>query len=188
MIKSSGDALSKIIEQLQQLEDLERDRVIRAALAFFGVEQDVGNGSDGLRRENPADGKAGPKIIRERASGAKEFFDNKDPRSKIEELAVAARFREETEDVHTSSQEELRSIFGAARRTFDAHNFRRDIDNARTKRLFMRGTGRDSVQLSSFGQTFVDALPDREKVKSLRSSVRRRGGGRKKKSPKKAKA
>lgn len=164
---SSTDALSKIIEQLQHLDEGERARVIRAVRTFFGDEG--GNVGDGKRGREPNDsgGTDEHQARKVQERGAKAYFDQKQPKSKLEELAVAARFREETERADVSTQEEIKAVFGGARRTFDAHNFRRDLDNARTKGLFMRGTGRNSVQLSSYGQSLVDALPDRQKVKDL---------------------
>jgi hypothetical protein len=183
---SSGDALSKIIEQLQQLEVPDRDRVMRAVLSFFGISRDLGTDDIDGRGASLANGNTGRIQGKQGQVDAKGYFDRKQPQSKIEELAVAARFREEIENVDNSSQEELRAVFGAARRTFDAHNFNRDLDNARTKGLFMRGTGRDSVQLSSYGQGLVDVLPDREKAKALSPKAKRRGA--RKKPLKKAKA
>jgi hypothetical protein len=183
---SSGDALSRVIEQLQPFEESERERVIRAVLSFFGVARDAGRGDSEGRREDLPYGDGSRKKSRQAPAGAKAYFDEKQPHSKIEELAVAARFREETENADSSSQEELGAIFRAARRTFDAHNFKRDVDNARNKGLFMRGTGRDSLHLSSYGQTLVDTLPDRDSAKALKPKVKRRGG--RKKSAKKSKA
>ena len=176
---SSGDALSKVIEQLQPLEDLERGRVIRAVLSFFGFTQDSGKSDGQGNRENLGDSSLDNEPRGRSAAGAKAYFDRKLPHSKIEELAVAARFREETENAESSSQEQLKAVFVTARRTFDAHNFKRDVDNARTKGFFMRGTGRDTVQMSSYGQNFVDALPDRDRAKEIKPHVKRRGGGKK---------
>ncbi|MCZ7597853.1 MAG: hypothetical protein M5U09_09150 [Gammaproteobacteria bacterium] len=78
-------------------------------------------------------------------------------------------FGEQHADAEASTQGELKEVIKAARRNFDANNFRRDLDNARTKGLFNRGTGKDSAVLSHYGQNYVDALPDREALKRLRN-------------------
>lgn len=156
---SSAEALAKIIGELEPLEAEERARIIRSICTFFGSDAPLitSQSSTPGAQVTPGGGLIG--------SDAKTYFDRKQPKSKLEELAVAARFREETQGAEMSSQEELKGVFNAARRTFDAHNFRRDLDNARTKGLFLRGTARGVAQLSSGGQNLVDALPDRQTVK-----------------------
>jgi hypothetical protein len=67
--------------------------------------------------------------------------------TKIEELAVAARFLEKTANQTTVTQAEIKSVISAARRNFDASNFGRDINNARTKGLFNKGTGKDAYEI-----------------------------------------
>lgn len=177
---SSSEALSKIIELLHPLEEGERTRVVRAVRTFFGEASEDGGPEKGARDRAAASGNVlDRQPPRGPTGGAKAYFDQKQPKSKIEELAVAARFREEAESADSSTLEELRVVFGNARRTFDAHNFRRDLDNARTKGLFMRGTGRNSVQLSSYGQSLIDTLPNREKVKDIARPKKSRKTGKK---------
>lgn len=105
------------------------------------------------------------------AKDAAGFFSSKEPKNKGEELAVAARYRELKQDASEHEKEELEKVVRAARRNFDSKNYSRDIDNARRKGLFNHGT---PTTLSYFGQEYVDALPDREKVKSIPSPGRRR--------------
>ena len=161
---SSTDVLAKVIAELQKLEVEDRARVMRAAQVYFGHE-DVQSASVLSRRTT---------------GGAVAFFDQKQPKTKLEELAVAARYREETAGADTSTQEELRAVFNEARRAFDANNFRRDIENARGRNLFLRGTARNAFQLSSDGQKLVDALPDRTAAKELSMGRKRSGAKRKK--------
>jgi hypothetical protein len=102
------------------------------------------------------------------SSGAvtpRDFFASKDPKNKVEELAVAARFRELYEAAEGHTREQLAQVIKAARRNFDATNFSRDLGNAKTSKLF--SLGKDNA-LSYTGQQFVDALPDREQALSLR--------------------
>lgn len=60
-------------------------------------------------------------------------------------------------------------MISAARRNFDASNFGRDINNARTKGLFNKGTGKDAYVLSYYGQNYVDILPNRDQLKTLKA-------------------
>lgn len=175
---SSAEALAKIIEQLQHLDSEDRTRVMRAARTFFSESGEADQDDPPPGKNNPED-RTARQIKKPLGGDARSYFDQKKPKSKIEELAIAARFREVNHDSDASTQDELKAVFSAARRTFDAHNFNRDSDNARTKGFFMRGTGRDSLQLTSYGQNFVDTLPDRDATKSLGKGVKRRGGRKK---------
>jgi len=168
------DVLSKIIAELKKLDELERRRVMSAAHVYFGTETPQSAGTVA-----PSMGTSGGHTPPRRpAGGAAAFFDQKQPKTKLEELAVAAKYREDTEDAQTSNQEQLRAVFGEARRHFDVGNFRRDIENAKVRGLFLRSGGRNEFQLSSDGQKVVDALPDRKAASAL-------GGGRKRSKPKK---
>jgi hypothetical protein len=163
---SATDVFSKIIAELQKLEEDERVRTLSATLAFFGQSELAPRSVEiGKERKRPA-------------GTASAFFDQKQPKTKLEELAVAAKYREEIEGADASSQEQLRAVFNDARRHFDAGNFRRDIENARGRGLFLRGSARNEFQLSSSGQKIVDALPDRKAIKDI-------GGGRKRTKAKK---
>jgi hypothetical protein len=163
-----ADAVGKLVDVLESVDEGERDRVIQAALTLIGVAPTSPLPGMGAR---PSGGQLGARI------GEQAYFDSKEPRTKIEELAVAAHYRE-TQGATTSTRDELKAVVKAARRNFDDNKFRRDLDNARTAGLFTRGTGKDSVVLSHYGQNYVVALPDRERVKAL---AKPKGAGARKK-------
>jgi len=94
------------------------------------------------------------------------YFGLKKPRTNMEALAVAARYRELRQRAGSSTRAELQAVFKEARHNFVA-NYRRDLENARKINLFTRGTGRDAATLTAHGQQYVDALPDRNAVKAL---------------------
>jgi len=105
-------------------------------------------------------------------SNAQQYFDQKEPHTKVELLAAAARFREQHQEQHKHTRADLKTVIhDEGRRDFDEHNFSWDIRNAKDKSLFTKGK---DIQLSSYGQQYVDALPDREKVKKLRAPAKRR--------------
>lgn len=170
------DAQNGIVAILEPLESDQRARVIQAALTLLGDQKlpmsptwtKGGSGNSGTAHGTDV--------------GAKAYFDMKEPKNKGEELATAARFREEHEGAESSTKEELKTVINAARRNFDAKHYSRDLDNARNKGLFNRGTGADAAILSHYGQSYVDAMPDRDAVKKLRKPKR---GGAKKKATKK---
>jgi len=164
------DAVGKIVTVLETLESEDRARVIQAAFTLLG------DGDAPPEVPGPHVSSVIPSLARNKA-GEKGYFDSKNPRMKIEELATAARYLEEAENAASYTRADLERVIRAARRNFDGKNFRRDIDNARTANLFTRGTGRDSIVLSSHGQNYVDALPNRDTIKELGKprKARRRG-------------
>lgn len=156
---------SKLFDILEPLETDDRSKTIAAVQTLLG--------NTPITQTPPANAPAGSggsgaatNILR--TGGAiteKAFFDQKDPRNKGEELLVAARYRELYQGAFESNKENFEQIIGVARRNFDSNNFKRDLDNAKTKGLFNKGP-RHTV--SYYGQQYVDAMPDREAVKGLR--------------------
>jgi hypothetical protein len=177
------EVVPKLVALLGRVEAAERGRAIQAALLTLGGESIAlpppGAGGGGGGGANNFGGGAG-------AGGqmtAKAYFDEKAPTNKIEELAVAARYREEHAKADTNTKNEIGTVIKDARRNFDASNFTRDLNNAKRAKLFNLGSGRDAHQLSYHGQKYVDALPNREAVKALAGNKKK--GGKKKKAVKK---
>lgn len=197
MAKSSGvkraPSVAQLAAQLHQLlEPLTREdraRVVQAAFILVGdVVPTVGaqpshpGAPSGLGTNQVQASRASAS---ERIGTAAEFFANKSPQNKGEELAVACRFRELTQQGDVHSKKELQAVYAAARKNFDANNFARDVDNAkRQSGFFVSGTKRDKNQLSYYGQQFVDALPDRQAAAAIRKPVTKKTKKRKKKTVK----
>ena len=181
------EATNKVVAVLQGFDSEDRRRVIDAALLvlrdashdFRDSNNGGGESNDGGTRTIDRPSTRGP-------SGKvtpKSYVDSKDPDGKVEEIAVAARYRELYENADVSTKEEIAEVLGqkGARRNFNAVKFRRDTDNGRQTGLFTKGSARGTVVLSHYGQEYVDLLPDREKVKALRkpTGARRRTTARK---------
>lgn len=156
------DMVPKIVSLLETLESADRQRVITAVLTLLGESVQPVSVQPPLTGGFPAN------AINPAQTSEKSFFDIKQPNAKIEEIAVAARYREESEQATSSTKADLQKVFRSARRNFDSHNFHRDMANARSAGLFNRDTGRDSIELSHYGQNYVDALPHRAALKQLR--------------------
>ena len=161
----------KLFDLLQPLEQPDRQKVIQAALVLLGEPTLpppplLGSGGHG----GPPTPIQSPAISAANNADVHKFFAEKDPHNKIEEFAVAARYRELHEGASTHSNNHLKVLITkGARRNFDENNFARDLNNARTKGLFNKGADeKGEFTLAYYGQQYVDALPDRAKVKSLR--------------------
>lgn len=162
-LKNAAEITLDIYQQLSAIDASERRKVIQAVMTLLGDTVPVAVVPAEAARPATA-----PKALilgPQSSTDAADFFGRKEPQSKVEELAVAARFREIVlgEDVHT--KDDLRQVVRSARRNFDDGNFRRDIGNAKTGGLFNKGK---ELTLSYFGQNYVDVLPDRASLKSLK--------------------
>ena len=164
------DAATRMVGLLEAMNSEDRTRVIQAVLMLLG-ESPIAAAAPATATLGaqapfvpPAAASRGP------IGSEKAFFDLKQPANKGEELAVAARYREEALNATQSTREELKAIIQAARRNFDDGNYRRDIENARVKGLFNRG--KSEARLSHFGQSVVDTLPDRAALKGLKKPKR----------------
>lgn len=162
MVKLSvADATAQIFKTLEGFEPDEKTRIIDAVVTLTGGEptskQQVGG------HERPGQ----PPLANH--STVKQFFDLKAPNSKIEELAVAARYRELHESADAHEKDDFKRVIGLARRNFDSKHYKRDMSNAKVAGLFNKGGGNP---LAYYGQNYVDALPDREAVKQLKKPKR----------------
>ena len=91
---------------LQPLAPEERQRSISAALTLLG-DQEAATSLSGLPNVGDGPGEPGVKDMSAEMS-ARKFFDQKDPNTKMEALAVAARFREQFEDAHDHKMENIK--------------------------------------------------------------------------------
>jgi hypothetical protein len=166
---------SGVYTLVKDLDPGERLRAMNAVLTMLGEAGTLSAGQGGAG-SGATGAQGGPAGTGGRATGgARAYFDTKDPKSKIEELAVAARYREENVQADTHTKEDLEAVVRTeARRNFDRNNFNRDVSNAKVAGLFNKGS---DLALSYYGQQYVDTLPDREALARLR---RPKGGKAKK--------
>lgn len=171
-----SSAPQKMFKILQDFTQEERQRVITATLMLFGEAYTPSAGSGGS-----GGGAAGSAAALAGGGGVlsvRQFFDQKKPQGKTEELAVAVRFLEQYGNVSSPSKDQIEEAIIGAKRNFDSVHFSRDMGNARQAKLFNAGK---QIQLSHTGDRYVDTLPDREAASALKKSVpKARKGGRKK--------
>jgi hypothetical protein len=162
-----AETVGKVFALLEAFESEERQKILDATSVLLG---DTTSRALNPTQENQ-DNQSPPAPAKkaQNQKNAIEFFAEKEPQSKGEEFAVAARYRETRDGATTHTKDELRATIIEARRNFDDNNFKRDIDNAQRKGLFSRGHGeRGQYTLAYYGQQYIDCLPDRQKVKALR--------------------
>ncbi|MCM2354912.1 MAG: hypothetical protein NDI63_14925 [Pseudobdellovibrio sp.] len=164
-----GEVSKNLYDLLTALEPEDRQKVLTSVLALLGEEikkpivvangknSVLANGSDNLEND-PSE-----------VGSAKDFFSLKNPENRGEAFAVAARYLEFTKNQELVNKDDLLAVFKEARRNFDSKNFSRDITNAiHNAKLFLSGDERETYKLSFYGQEYVDALPKREDLKSIK--------------------
>lgn len=169
MAHNIAELATKMLELLQPLDSAERLQIIRGSLMMLGETTELG-----IEHPNrtPANGGAGSSAGDATPAA---YFAQKDPKGKMEELAVAAKLREAFQSAEKHTKEELKKVIVEARRNFDDKNFSRDMDNAKAKGLFNKSTGENGVFMLSYkGQQYVDALPDRNLLKTVGVRAKRK--------------
>jgi hypothetical protein len=180
--KSPIDAVNAIHKALDGLAVEEQEKALRAVVTLLGInaesvsadKDNADRGSSGSITKSRGGVTVGRAAVQ--IGTPAEFFRKKDPRGLIEVLAVAARYRELHESAEAHTKDELEGVFRAARRNAPT-NFSRDLMNAKQQQYF--NSGREIV-LSHYGQSYIDALPDREAAKAI-PRPKKRGGIRKSK-------
>ncbi|MBI1215804.1 MAG: hypothetical protein GC185_08305 [Alphaproteobacteria bacterium] len=121
---------------------------------------------------------------------AKAFFKQKDPQNKGEEFVVAAVFRELNNQGNAHTKDDLRTIIKSqAARKFDDKNFNRDIQNAtRQAGFFLPGENKGEYTVSSYGEDYVAALPDRAAAGQIKRPSKKAPNKKKTKAKKASKA
>jgi hypothetical protein len=162
-----GELVNSLYLLLEPHDEETRQKAVHAVQVLFGDSHESNPSRNG-NGDSPTAGHSSDKGSNlDLTSNAAEYFDRKQPFSKIEELATAVRFIEVRTKNDSATKSDIEDVFVAARRNFDAKNFRRDIDNAKTKGLFTKSRDKGVFTLSHFGQKYVDALHNREALAQL---------------------
>jgi hypothetical protein len=165
-----GTLVSSIYSLLKDVTAEESAKVLKSVATLLGSssvspEASFSNNTHSVHQQ----GELGRPLTKK---NAKAYFDEKKPKTKGEELAVAAKFRSEQQlgDIHT--REDLKDVIKSqARRSFDEKNFARDMDNAiRQAKFFMAGDEKGQYILKDVGEKYVEALPDRTAAAETRTA------------------
>lgn len=172
--KNIGQLTNEIYALLDGVSEQDAVKVLTSVSTLLGLnlrtrlhhDENQGDFSDAEQGERTAHKKPAS------SSNAKVFFDEKDPQTKGEEFAVAAKYRIENGLGDSHTKEDLKEVIKTkAKRSFNDKNFHRDIDNAiRQAKFFLKDDGKGQYMLSIIGEKFVDALPDRSAANEVRKS------------------
>ena len=168
--KNPGQIASEIFALLENHEKESATKILASVATLLGISalpstpSPLGSGGNGNG--------AAPNTGKLNSTDAKAFFEAKKPKTIGEIFAVAAKFRADNGlgDVH--SKDDFKDIIkNKAKRTFSDKNFGRDIDNAiRQAKFFISSDQKGHYLLSSTGEDFVEALPDRAAANQTRKA------------------
>lgn len=176
--KSVADVAKGMFDLVSTLDSENQQKAISALLALLGMSRSNigGSADDGAGGRTDENGGTDDAAI-------EAYFEEKDPQSKIEELAVVAHFRETRLKATAHTKDDFKAVIEAARRDFDSNNFNRDLDNAKTRGLLNRVPGNT---LAYYGKKYVAAMPNRDDVKKVPAPRRgKRKSGRTRKASRK---
>jgi hypothetical protein len=170
------DTLGSVLNALDQLEVEQRKWVLQTAASRFSFKLDVAAGApapSGTKDESrPGDSGHGS------APTPKDFMKGKNPLTDIQRIACLAYYLTKYGNTAQFKTKDLITLNSDAKYP-RMGNARQGVDNA-TKAKLLTPAGSGQKQLTTHGEDLVEALPDQEKVRSLRPQKRRRKRPRKK--------
>lgn len=180
-----GSTAIQIYELVNKLEKENVLKVFNAVYALCGFELMPPPGVQTVTPPGlPPGTVTGTPFVTTNMTAAK-YFAEKDPKTKTDSLAVAARYRELYENAEESLKPDIAAVFSLARKNFDSSNFAMDMTNAKIAGLFVKeGKTTTGFRLTFGGQNYVDALPDRAAASNHLKKSASRGKAAKKKAAK----
>lgn len=161
--------VQKFLDLMAPLDDAERLRVLRTVATYFDLPL-AGAGSSGPSMSQPISGRSG-KIGREpvfsghQPISPKEFLRQKEPKTDVERAMCLAYYLAHFRDApHFKTADIAKLNTEAAQRKFA--NTAYTINNAATTGYFVAAPA-GQKQLSSMGEQYVEALPDRQAAKAV---------------------
>jgi hypothetical protein len=177
---SAHEFLVQVIEGLQPYDDEHRLRFLRTIMTYYnlgslGAASNVmpTTSSDDVRSATTGHFVSRRPIFSDHAEmTAKEFLQQKAPRTDIERVACLAYYLTHYLDIRHFKTLEINKLnTDAAQPKFSNTSYA--VENALRQGLLVPAI-KGMKQLSADGEAFVDALPDREAAKNVRANFRRR--------------
>ena len=163
--------LKSILDDLHQLNDEARMRVLRTVETFYGFSASV-TATNGATLDHVLASSREPQFSNRTELTPKEFVFQKAPKTDIERVVCLAYFL-----THYRSQPHFKTIDISKLNTEAAQlkfsNASAAVENAAAAGL-LASAGKGNKQLSASGERYVDVLPDRDAAKDVFVSIRKR--------------
>lgn len=174
-------ALSAVIGLLEPLTAEQRTKVLRGAMAYLGIAgDDTFSGStfsaSGSRRTTESQ-PASPTFSEDRTQSPKDFLRDKQPFTDIDRVACLAYYLAHYRDTPHFKTLDISKLNTEAAQ-IKLSNPTYTVDNAARAGLLVPAA-KGTKQISTMGELYVQALPDREAAKSVLANTRTRRRGKK---------
>lgn len=167
-------AMQTALTALEELEPEGRDRALTWLASALGAELESGISKDGARDLRGESGDSGNGVP---AGGdqvdPKSFLADKQPETDIERVTCLGYYLSKYRGQRTFKTAELTDLnVEAAGRAIG--NAAQAVDNATRKNGYLASAGKGLRQVTRVGEEVVEALPDRDKVKSITARMPKR--------------
>lgn len=162
------EVVTSILSQLSKVDAATRERIIHTLATFYRVDL---RGTPSTRQQ-AGSGAPESTFSEDRSISPKQFMHEKQPQTDVEKVACLAYYLTHYRSLpHFKTLDISKLNTEAAQIKFS--NPAVAMENA-TKRHYLVPATKGSKQLSSLGEQFVQAMPDREKARALMANARPR--------------
>jgi hypothetical protein len=169
---SAALALSSIIRILNNLDEGERQRILKAVTTFFGVELETAYNRPRHDYQTNDEKTPRPSFSADTAPSPKQFMLEKQPKTDVERIACLAYYLTHYREMPNFKTLDLAKLNTEAAQPKFA-NTSYSTANAGGMGYLVPASG-GMKQISAAGEQFVRALPDREAAKAAMSKARPR--------------
>lgn len=175
----AADAWHAIVQSLERLDEEARSRVLKSVLTYFRIEEGRSSSSEGRPNAASTPHPSRPNFSDDNNPTPKEFLAQKLPKTDVERMACLAYYLAHFRDTPYFKTLDLAKLnTEAAQPKFS--NAAYTANNAANSG-YLAPAPKGQRQISSAGEQFVVALPDRESAKQAITVARRRKNARRKK-------